>query len=82
MVWDFGEANPFSDSGGSYTSAADWIVPAIAAFGGIVAGNSTQSDAAVQDLSYSKIVSTDPPYYNNIGYADLSDFFLFGCAAV
>ena len=75
MVWDFGEANPFSDSGGSYTSAADWIVPAIAAFGGIVAGNSTQSDAAVQDLSYSKIVSTDPPYYNNIGYADLSDFF-------
>ena len=34
-----------------------------------------QVDASVQTTSYQKAVSTDPPYYDNIGYADLSDFF-------
>src|SRR5204862_4703129 len=38
-------------------------------------GSASQSDAAIQLLSLSKVISTDPPYYDNIGYADLSDFF-------
>ena len=38
-------------------------------------GNAQQADAAVQDCSEHKLISTDPPYYDNIGYADLSDFF-------
>ena len=38
-------------------------------------GKSLQSDAAIQTVSQNKLVSTDPPYYDNIGYADLSDFF-------
>ena len=38
-------------------------------------GYSTQQDAASQDISQNKVISTDPPYYDNIGYADLSDFF-------
>ncbi|EQD61701.1 hypothetical protein B1B_07557, partial [mine drainage metagenome] len=38
-------------------------------------GSSVQADAAVQSLSAGKVVSSDPPYYDNIGYADLSDFF-------
>jgi putative DNA methylase len=75
MAWDFGEANPFSDSGGSYTSAFDWIVPAIAALRGTTKGSSAQMDASSQNLSSSRVVSTDPPYYDNICYADLSDFF-------
>jgi putative DNA methylase len=75
MAWDFGEANPFSDSGGSYTSAFDWIVPAISALAGFVKGASVTADAASQDLSRGRVVSTDPPYYDNICYADLSDFF-------
>jgi putative DNA methylase len=38
-------------------------------------GLATQGDAQTQDISLGKVVSTDPPYYDNIGYADLSDFF-------
>jgi len=75
MAWDYAEANPFSDSGGSYTSAADWIVPAVSALSGLAKGVSETADAARQNLSLGRVVSTDPPYYDNIGYADLSDFF-------
>ncbi|MDS4011018.1 MAG: hypothetical protein RKK15_06445, partial [Defluviicoccus sp.] len=38
-------------------------------------GFAAQSDAQTQDFSVDRVVSTDPPYYDNIGYADLSDFF-------
>ena len=75
MAWDFGEANPFSDSGGGYNSAFGWIEPAIRFLSGTVAGSANVADAADQDRSQDRIVSTDPPYYDNIGYADLSDFF-------
>jgi putative DNA methylase len=40
-----------------------------------LAGNVCQSDAQTQSISHNHIISTDPPYYDNIGYADLSDFF-------
>jgi putative DNA methylase len=75
MTWDFGEANPFSDSGGGYNSALEWIEPAVRQLHGRAAGNASSSDAATQPISEQKVVSTDPPYYDNIGYADLSDFF-------
>ena len=75
MAWDYAEANPFSDSGGSYTSAFDWIVPAVGALAGVSTGVSATADARNQNLSFGRVVSTDPPYYDNIGYADLSDFF-------
>jgi putative DNA methylase len=38
-------------------------------------GSARQGDAQTQTVSVGKVVSTDPPYYDNIGYADLSDFF-------
>ena len=75
MAWDFGEANPFSDSGGGYNSALDWIEPAVRQLAGKAAGHSIAANASIQSISESKVVSTDPPYYDNIGYADLSDFF-------
>ena len=75
MAWDFGEANPFSDSGGGYNSALTWIEPAIAFLSGQAAGSSLFADASTQTVSRDKVISTDPPYYDNIGYADLSDFF-------
>lgn len=75
MAWDFGEANPFSDSGGGYNSALEWIEPAIRQLVGRVAGHALGANASTQDVSLSKVISTDPPYYDNIGYADLSDFF-------
>ncbi|WP_017365771.1 DUF1156 domain-containing protein [Methylococcus capsulatus] len=75
MAWDFGEANPFSDSGGGFSSAFEWIEPAVRSLRGGCAGYGDGADAQTQTLSRDKVVSTDPPYYDNIGYADLSDFF-------
>ena len=76
MVWDFAEANAFGDSTGSYLSAIDQGFRVIRdALPAISEGHATQSDAQTQTISYNKVISTDPPYYDNIGYADLSDFF-------
>lgn len=75
MAWDFGEANPFSDSGGGYNSALAWLEPAVRALHATGTGWSSVADAQRQVWTSGKIVSTDPPYYDNIAYADLSDFF-------
>jgi putative DNA methylase len=76
MVWDFAEANALGDSTGSYSSAIDQGFRVIRdALPAISKGYATQSDAQTQTISQNKIISTDPPYYDNIGYADLSDFF-------
>ncbi len=75
MVWDYPEANPFSRKGGSLDNLLDWTIQSIPNIGFWGIGNATQADAATQTLSSDKVVSTDPPYYDNIGYADLSDFF-------
>jgi putative DNA methylase len=77
MVWDFAEANPFSTATGNWNGAIDWIIrcleKTIPAYGvGIV----KQVDAGhANNGVVDPIVCTDPPYYDNIGYADLSDFF-------
>lgn len=79
MIWDFGEGNPLASSSGSWLVLVDGFVKAFdRAFGKIVAtafGFAQQDDAGTQVISQDKIVSIDPPYYDNIGYADLSDFF-------
>ncbi len=75
MVWDYGEGNPFSESGGSFSSGLSWIVPSIRCLPSGASGAAEISSAPSQQISRGKIVSTDPPYYDNIGYADLSDFF-------
>jgi putative DNA methylase len=76
MIWDFAEASPFSSSCGNWDGAClEWVSKALEALPEIGAGLVQQADAAAQSISASKVVSTDPPYYDNIGYADLSDFF-------
>lgn len=75
MVWDFAESNPLSDSSGNYDGGIASIRLALEGLQPLTSGISVQSDAANQSLSDDKVVSTDPPYYDNIGYADLSDFF-------
>jgi len=75
MVWDFAETNPFSESAGNVSSGVDWAKKAIEFFPTHTPGTAVQGDAQSQTLSAVKVVSTDPPYYDNIGYADLSDFF-------
>jgi len=77
MVWDFSEVNPFSDSTGNWDGAVTWIekcltysVPAVGE------GFARLHDAAQVIRNQAGIpISTDPPYYDNIGYADLSDYF-------
>lgn len=75
MVWDFAEANPFSNSGGNFLTAIDKGRMAIEYLPSASSGSVFQQDAATQTISKDKVISTDPPYYDNIGYADLSDFF-------
>ena len=75
MVWDYAEANPLAKTGGSLGAALGKIAMALGTFPGPAVGSASQIDAARQVLTRTKVVSTDPPYYDNIGYADLSDFF-------
>ena len=79
MIWDYAEGNPLGNSSGSWTVFVDGIVKAFSkAFESVqtgTSGRSQQTDAGAQSISCEKVVSTDPPYYDNIGYADLSDFF-------
>ena len=76
MVWDFSEYNPLSSSSANLVGAVQWIVKALTTLPASGDGVSCQLDAAnkIYEIDF-PLVSTDPPYYNNIGYADLSDFF-------
>lgn len=75
MTWDYAEANVFSDSSGSFNNLFERQIKGFEALGAPTKGIAEQADAAKQNISVSKVISTDPPYYDNIGYADLSDFF-------
>lgn len=76
MTWDYAEGNPFSEASGNFDSGVGWIAKVIeGALPVTPKGRATTEDASHQNVSRDKIISTDPPYYDNIGYADLSDFF-------
>ena len=74
MTWDFPEVNPFAGAAGDFgkttVSVSKTISDSLVYLGTVV-----QSDAHIQSISASKVISTDPPYYDNVAYADLSDFF-------
>ena len=78
MVWDYAESNPFSHSTGNWSACVDWGLRFITKHSEtqIKQGYIAQLDAASSLLDVqTPLISTDPPYYDNIGYADLSDFF-------
>ncbi len=77
MTWDFAEANVVTGPSGSFESMLNNTAAGLLANGADSSafGEVLQSDACSQTISNLKVVSTDPPYYDNIGYADLSDFF-------
>ena len=76
MVWDYAEANPLSSSCGNWQGAClNWVAKALEYLPEAKCGSATQANAMRTSLERSTVVSTDPPYYDNIGYADLSDFF-------
>lgn len=76
MSWDYAEGSPFSDSSGNWSNNYEWTAKAIDAVPFLpLPGFASQANATEQSISACKVVSTDPPYYDNIGYADLSDYF-------
>jgi len=78
MVWDFAEANTLGESVGSWKTCSDYVAKCVevTVIEFATPGRTHQLDAASAVLGPEKLlVSTDPPYYDNIGYADLSDFF-------
>jgi putative DNA methylase len=75
MVWDFVEMNTLLEGTGSFHNAVAWTVESLDAIPAArTSGTVAQADAAAREYR-GLVVSTDPPYYDNIGYSDLSDFF-------
>ena len=79
MMWDFSELNPLSTTGGSFAAGITNLLHSFERFPtngeDVLPGECRQADAQTQSISRNHFVSTDPPYYDNIGYADLSDLF-------
>jgi putative DNA methylase len=79
MTWDFAEANPLSTSSGSWKTVSIGLQKGmqitVAQADKRPTAFAEQANAMTQVISKRKVISTDPPYYDNIGYADLSDFF-------
>ena len=75
MTWDYAEANPFCNASGCLSNMLNWVTNAIDCLpvqkDAIVRQFDAQSDCGLRNIA----ISTDPPYYDNIGYADLSDYF-------
>ena len=75
MAWDFMEGNPFSNTSGNFFNSIEASGKSLLMLMPRAGGLAQQCDAAQQSISNGKLVSTDPPYYDNVPYADLSDFF-------
>lgn len=75
MTWLYAEANPFGGASGSFSGQVDYLAKSLAA---LPQGTGSVTEAAAQTMSVPAgvVVSTDPPYYDNVPYADLSDFFI------
>jgi putative DNA methylase len=75
ILWDFGENNVFNDAAGDFRTSLGSIVRVIERFVPSVPGVEINHDAQTVRLPEGAVLSTDPPYYDNVGYADLADFF-------
>ncbi len=76
MVWDYAEVQPFSGAAGDFTVSVNGIAKVLDLLPALTTGTAQQVDATALPATLTRaVVSTDPPYYDNIGYADLADFF-------
>jgi len=75
MAWDFAEANVFSSSSGGWDSALKPVVKSIEHLPASMTGTAVMRDAAQASYPPNVVVSTDPPYYDTVGYSDMADFF-------
>jgi putative DNA methylase len=87
MSWDYTELNPVHDATGSFRNGCTWVAKCLQELGGESSlgsnagreradrqgGHASQNDATTQVLSQGRLVSTDPPYYDNVPYAEHSD---------
>jgi putative DNA methylase len=74
MTWDFAESNPFSGSSGNFFGGVESIEQLIRSLPTHPAGKAIQ-ESANSSAHTGMLISTDPPYYDNVGYSDLADFF-------
>lgn len=78
FVWDYSETNPFGDSSGDMRQALDWILAVIRETSGIpdraTIERGNASKLSLPESSMDAVI-TDPPYYDNVPYADISDYF-------
>ncbi|NWF79204.1 MAG: DUF1156 domain-containing protein [Chloroflexi bacterium] len=79
MLWDYADVNPFSSSTRNFLDAIEWIAEVVdelprSAIAGTATQHNAQENFASNDI-LCQLISTDPPYYDNVPYADLSDFF-------
>ncbi len=74
MAWDYVEVNPFAGAAGDVGISVETAAKAIERLPARSVGDAAQANAMARDYS-GLAISTDPPYYDNIGYSDLSDFF-------
>ncbi len=74
IVWDYAETNPFATTTGSYSAAYDMVVNGLFTLASGT-GRIEQADAQHARLPENSVICTDPPYYDNVGYSDLADFF-------
>ena len=76
MVWDFPEANVFSNSTQNWLNQVEWVAKVVERLpANVNQGLTYQANASRTILERGPVIVTDPPYYDNIDYADLSDFF-------
>lgn len=75
MVWDYAEGNPFCNSSGCFNNMLKQIVNVVENLPCYEMQDALQHNAMERENLQNKMISTDPPYYDNIGYADLSDYF-------
>lgn len=75
MTWDYAEANPFSHSSGCFVNMLAWIFKCLSEVPATATGTVMQQDAQTDCGLRNLVISSDPPYYDNIGYADLADYF-------
>ncbi|MDO5285215.1 MAG: DUF1156 domain-containing protein [Actinomycetia bacterium] len=73
MTWDFGEANPLAGAAGDFLNDVDWVTKSLEVLPCQNPGTAISKNAV--EAVGAQVISTDPPYYDNIGYSDLSDFF-------
>ncbi len=74
MTWDYAEASPFCDSTGSFRDSIARVAETLERLRPAASGSALQGDARCSGAEQGAW-ATDPPYYDNIGYADLSDYF-------